>query len=391
MFEEFYEIYEPEEQEVVALINRCIGGGFNWKGNFWEMTVVTLGIVFCDTGKVSTKEERLEWPVTDEERNSEKGWERFQNEQICRLKIRRMKEEWAKDLVAWPWCISQVVKAHEDCPELQAVLDEYHKPVVIQDQVLGELKLDKDYDTFEGEIQWCGKDVLLSLEVNAESKPSWTRARSAAKKLLADCETWDKAMRELAAKNLTELANNWLSQDEENPRDPETDPITEEELARRISMTSLSVTSGGSFTAWFDCDEMFTDHAVTVYGSLKKGLKTANIEKGAIPMKAFDPNYKLLDEMYQDDYYPAFLVDKVKDELQKVIDLLENGETDTEVVQETLDEAVCGINDLQDEFYENDSEIETVARDCIGVTVDYILKWFGIPIDMEEAIRERDW
>ena len=45
-------------------------------------------------------------------------------------------------------------------------------------------------------------------------------------------------MRELAAKNLTELANNWLSQDEENPRDPETDPITEEELARRISMTT---------------------------------------------------------------------------------------------------------------------------------------------------------
>ena len=63
-------------------------------------------------------------------------------------------------------------------------------------------------------------------------------------------------------------------------------------------------------------------------------------------MKAFDPNYKLLDEMYQDDYYPAFLVDKVKDELQKVIDLLESGETDTEVIQETLDEAVCGINDL---------------------------------------------
>ena len=64
MFEEFYEMYEPEEQEVVALINRCIGGGYNWKGNFWEMTVVTLGMVFCDTGKVITKEERLDWPVT---------------------------------------------------------------------------------------------------------------------------------------------------------------------------------------------------------------------------------------------------------------------------------------------------------------------------------------
>ena len=108
-------------------------------------------------------------------------------------------------------------------------------------------------------------------------------------------------------------------------------------------------------------------------------------------MKKFDKNYKLLKEMYEDDYYPVFLVDKVRDELQKVIDLLETGETNTDVIQEKLDEVVCAINDLQEEFDENDSEIETVARDCIGVTVAYILKWFGIPIDMEEAIRERDW
>lgn len=108
-------------------------------------------------------------------------------------------------------------------------------------------------------------------------------------------------------------------------------------------------------------------------------------------MKAFDTNYKLLDEMYRDEYYPDFLVDKVSSELQKVIDLLETGETDTETIQAKLDEAVCAINDLQEEFDENDSEIETVARDCIGVTVGYILEWFGISIDIEEAIRERDW
>ena len=93
----------------------------------------------------------------------------------------------------------------------------------------------------------------------------------------------------------------------------------------------------------------------------------------------------------QGDVIARRLVDKVKDELQKVIDLLESGETDTEVVQETLDEAVCGINDLQEEFDENDSEIETVARECIAANVAYILEWFNIPIDTEEAIRERDW
>ena len=84
-------------------------------------------------------------------------------------------------------------------------------------------------------------------------------------------------------------------------------------------------------------------------------------------------------------------MDKGKDELQKVVDLLESGETDTEAVQEALDAAVCGINDLQEEFDENGSEIETVARECIAADVAYILEWFDIPIDTEEAIRERDW
>ena len=108
-------------------------------------------------------------------------------------------------------------------------------------------------------------------------------------------------------------------------------------------------------------------------------------------MKKFDPNYQMLAEMYQDDYYPDFLVDKISALLRKVIALLENDETDLKVIQSALDEAVEGINDLQAEFDENDSEIETVARDCIGTTVEYILRYFDIDIDIEEAIRERDW
>ncbi len=108
-------------------------------------------------------------------------------------------------------------------------------------------------------------------------------------------------------------------------------------------------------------------------------------------MKAFDSNYKLLNMMYEDDFFPVFLVDKVKAEIQKVIDLLESGETNIDIVQEKLDEVVRAINDLQEEFDENDSEIETVARDSIGETVEYILEWFGIPIEIEEAIREREW
>ncbi len=108
-------------------------------------------------------------------------------------------------------------------------------------------------------------------------------------------------------------------------------------------------------------------------------------------MKKFDESYVLLEDMYNDGYFPDFLVDKVKNTISPVIALLENGETDNGIIQKKLDKMTCAINDLQEEFEDNDSEIETVARDSIGTTVEYILKWFGIDIDIEDAIGERDW
>lgn len=70
---------------------------------------------------------------------------------------------------------------------------------------------------------------------------------------------------------------------------------------------------------------------------------------------------------------------------------MESGESDVEIIQGKLDEITYAINDLQEEFWDNDSEIETVARDCIGETIYYILNWFDVSIDEEEAIRECDW
>lgn len=108
-------------------------------------------------------------------------------------------------------------------------------------------------------------------------------------------------------------------------------------------------------------------------------------------MKKFDEYYILLKDMVEDGYYPKFLVEKIKEQIIPVIRLLEEGETNPGVIQSKLDEMTLAINDLQDAFYENDSEIETVARDSIAVTVEYILEWFEIGIDIETALQERDW
>lgn len=108
-------------------------------------------------------------------------------------------------------------------------------------------------------------------------------------------------------------------------------------------------------------------------------------------MKQFDKNYVLLKEMVRDRYFPGFLVEKLENLITPIITMLEGGETDDEVIQERLDEMTVAINELQEEFEENDSEIETVARDSIAATIGYILDYFDIDIDVETALRERDW
>lgn len=108
-------------------------------------------------------------------------------------------------------------------------------------------------------------------------------------------------------------------------------------------------------------------------------------------MKKFDENYELLAAMYRDGYFPDFLVDKIKKLVQNVIGILENGESNLREVQNKFDEMTLAINDLQEEFEENDSEIETVARESIAETVEYILRWFDIDLTVEDAIGARDW
>ena len=108
-------------------------------------------------------------------------------------------------------------------------------------------------------------------------------------------------------------------------------------------------------------------------------------------MKKFDADYKLLEDMYEDGYFPDFLVDKLRDLIENVITFLETGEQDLQKIQEKFDEMTQAANDLEEEFEKNGSELETAARESIGATVAYILQWFEINIGVEDAIRERDW
>ena len=272
---EWERTFEDEVREILVLL--AGGGGAGKRNGFWDVSHYFIAYVDCQTGALHTGDGRLVYPVSDEEHDAGGILDRFRREAVYRLKARKKIPHKVPEGVTASsqneFLIVEVLEEDPLCPALEEVLDEYRRPVVVTDEVLGELTLDKDLDMFEGEVPWCGEQICLSLEVDVANENTWADAVRAMKEMLAEQDRWDCDMRASAARELTELACEWRkSADEEVPE------ITEESFARRIELRSIAMDADGSFSAYFDDDDMFFGHCVTAYGTLVDGVRTVNME-----------------------------------------------------------------------------------------------------------------
>ena len=272
---EWERTFENEARELLVLVAGSSGAGK--RNGFWESAHSYLAYVDCETGTLCADEGRLVYPVSDEEYADGGIVGRFREEEIYRVTARKkIPHELPEGVSASAQnrlLVVEVLEENIPCSALDEVLAEYRKPVVLNDEELGELTLDKDLDMFEGEVPWCGEQICVSLEVDTADEDTWAGARRAMKVMLAEQDRWDRDMRASAARELTELACEWReSADEEVPE------ITEESFARRIELRSIAMDADGSFSAYFDDDDMFFGHCVTAYGTLTDGVTAANME-----------------------------------------------------------------------------------------------------------------
>lgn len=266
---EWERTFENEARELLVLVAGSSGAGK--RNGFWESAHSYLAYVDCETGTLCADEGRLVYPVSDEEYADGGIVGRFREEEIYRVTARKkIPHELPEGVSASAQnrlLVVEVLEENIPCSALDEVLAEYRKPVVLNDEELGELTLDKDLDMFEGEVLWCGEQICLSLEVDVADEDTWADARRAMKEMLAEQDRWDGDMRASAARELTDLACEWReSADEEVPE------ITEESFARRIELRSIAMDADGSFSAYFDDDDMFFGHCVAAYGTLTDGV-----------------------------------------------------------------------------------------------------------------------
>lgn len=104
-------------------------------------------------------------------------------------------------------------------------------------------------------------------------------------------------------------------------------------------------------------------------------------------------NHPFLKDMYTDTYFPDDLVKKGENILVELCWQIEQEKpASLEELYKLTHAATDRFNLLQEEFWDRDSEIETVARDTIGMDFHAIALAYGFAdADIEELISPRDW
>ena len=167
--------------------------------------------------------------------------------------------------------MTEVLADRVASPILEQIWADYTKPVLLEDDVLGTLVLDREFSVFNGNCQWMGSSIRFSLSVDINKRGTWARAVNVMRQLVSEQVSWDASLKQMAANKLTAQANEWLADNDQTDRKPQIEPITEDEFAQRILLTEFTVSPGGRFTAWYEDDDMFWGHVITVYASIKKG------------------------------------------------------------------------------------------------------------------------
>ena len=142
--------FEEEVREILVLL--AGGGGAGKRKGFWDVSHYFIAYVDCQTGALHTGGGRIVYPVSDEEHDAGGVLDRFRREGVYRLKARKkIPHEVPEGVTASlqnQFLIVEVLEEDPPCSALEEVLAEYRRPVVVTDEVLGELTLDKDLDTF---------------------------------------------------------------------------------------------------------------------------------------------------------------------------------------------------------------------------------------------------
>lgn len=273
--ESFEKRFDTIEKEVLVLTEGGISSA-NWGTNkLWQASVTVLAVVDVVTGKLTEKKCNLSWQMTKTENDNGQVFD-IHGETIYRLRVQESlpflsigNEEIPRGNTLWVRAVLE-----SDCSEvrLEKILAEFRKPVMLQLGTGEELLLDKSLGLFAGKGHWNEEECFINMDVDEDGAITAKNALETWRQLIANSKEWDDKARKFAAEELTDSANDWAQDENENAEE-----ITKEDFAKRLVISEVCVSTDGNFEIFYDDDDMFWGHVVIVSGNIETGIEDADM------------------------------------------------------------------------------------------------------------------
>ena len=201
----------------------------------------------------------LYWYVPDE-KNIEASRNRFKKHGIYKVLV----EEKIFEGPYGAYSLSFIVDDSEIEVEnklLEDFLNEYKKPTIIEDEVLGTLIAENTEASLSGTIKWNNIDVEVGLEIESIEK---------IKKMLTGSKSWDEKFKDALVEEYFEDVKEYFEEDEQN--------MSKEKFAEHFILESIFVHASGEFYASFNSEMYLPDHTIYINGTLDEGIIDISIE-----------------------------------------------------------------------------------------------------------------
>ncbi|HCW04254.1 MAG TPA: hypothetical protein DGK91_06840 [Clostridium sp.] len=273
--EKFEQQFQQEEMEIMVLMKHsCRGASVN--GQWLNPAVTFVASIDNASGQLCRKEGRIEWIIKKDP--DRKGWGYdFEQYGIYRLLVRKCIPQelssYQSEIVNNRYMLVKILEEDVQNHKLMELRDYLKTPVTI-DSDFGTFILQREYSWFTCDMDWCGKEVSVTLESDEDSEETAKVAMETFLSIAKDKGDFDKKSKEYAADELLDLANDWLEDDDSEDKP---DEITRELFIDSIELSELCVNSDGSITLYYSDGNLFWGHVIMIYREADGTYSDANI------------------------------------------------------------------------------------------------------------------
>ena len=119
---------------------------------------------------------------------------------------------------------------------------------------------------------WLECEATVYLETDEEDGNTAENAIKSLENVVGDLVDNDLRYRKFAAQKLLSIANEWLSEEEEDAEE-----ITEEEFVNRMKISEIIVSPDGSLSMMYNDGDLFFGHIIEILVETDGEILSANI------------------------------------------------------------------------------------------------------------------